>query len=211
MRVILIRHGETESNVHRLLDTAHPGAPLNEIGLAQADALVDVLAYEPISAVFSSDITRAVQTASPLSSARGHDPVRLVGLREIQAGEDEMQPIPSRYRGTNRYLDTIANWLDGDGAATIPGGDTRESFFSRYDDAMLAIHATGHHCVAVISHGAAIRTWCGIRVRNISTTFAAQSRLDNTNYLVLDGSPASGWLLESWGEAGPDGVSDSGP
>lgn len=205
MRVVLIRHGETESNVQRLLDTAHPGAPLNGIGLAQADALVEALAHEPIDAVFSSDITRAMQTALPLALARGFEPARLPGLREIQAGEEEMKPI------SDRYLNMIVNWLAGDGSATIPGADTYDSFFARYDESILSAYRAGHRCVAMVSHGAAIRTWCGRRARNISATFATQSRLDNTNYLILDGTPAGGWLLESWGEAGPDGVSDSGP
>ena len=44
MRLLLIRHGQTEANVNRQLDTAHPGLPLNERGLSQAEALVASLA-----------------------------------------------------------------------------------------------------------------------------------------------------------------------
>ena len=42
MRLILIRHGETQSNVDRLLDTAHPGAPLTATGLQQAHAVMSL-------------------------------------------------------------------------------------------------------------------------------------------------------------------------
>ncbi|POC80683.1 histidine phosphatase family protein, partial [Vibrio vulnificus] len=43
MRLILIRHGQTESNVHRLLDTAMPGPGLTELGQQQAAGLVSAL------------------------------------------------------------------------------------------------------------------------------------------------------------------------
>jgi len=56
VRLILIRHGQTQSNVDHLLDTGHPGAPLTEEGLEQAATLVDRLASEPIEAVYSSDL-----------------------------------------------------------------------------------------------------------------------------------------------------------
>ena len=55
MRLLLIRHGRTASNVTRLLDTAPPGAPLDDVGLDQARALADTLADEPIEAVYASD------------------------------------------------------------------------------------------------------------------------------------------------------------
>ena len=71
MHLLLVRHGRTAANVDLLLDTAHPGSPLDAQGQAQAGALVDRLAGEPIEAIFSSDHTRARQTAAPLAAARG--------------------------------------------------------------------------------------------------------------------------------------------
>jgi len=43
MRLILIRHGQTVSNVGGLLDTAHPGADLTPLGRQQAGSLVTTL------------------------------------------------------------------------------------------------------------------------------------------------------------------------
>lgn len=206
MRLVLIRHGQTESNVRHLLDTAHPGAPLDDIGREQAENLVHSLAAEQIHAVFSSTITRAVQTATPLARALGVDVQQLPGLMEIQAGEEEMAPIEGSH-----YLTMVGNWLLGDRTATMTGADTCDSFFSRYDDAIGQIASAGHACVAVVSHGAAIRTWAGRRVGNISPSAAAHTRLDNTTFLVLEGDPETGWMLESWGEAGPERLTDPQP
>ena len=38
MRLILVRHGQTPSNIERLLDTGAPGPGLTELGLAQSGA-----------------------------------------------------------------------------------------------------------------------------------------------------------------------------
>ena len=63
MRLILVRHGQTTSNVDRLLDTGFPGAPLTEHGHGQAASLVDRLSHEHLDAIHSSDLIRAKQTA----------------------------------------------------------------------------------------------------------------------------------------------------
>ena len=42
MRLLLVRHGQTMSNVDRVLDTKVPGAPLTEEGRAQASAFAAV-------------------------------------------------------------------------------------------------------------------------------------------------------------------------
>lgn len=74
--LLLVRHGETQWNVeHRLQGQALPGPPLNPLGQAQAQAVARALAEPPnlqqqqqlrdrtVSAVYCSDLLRAVQTA----------------------------------------------------------------------------------------------------------------------------------------------------
>ncbi|HSO70435.1 MAG TPA: histidine phosphatase family protein, partial [Arachnia sp.] len=99
MRLILIRHGETESNVNRQLDTAYPGAPLNENGLTQAQALVEAIAHEQIEALYASTLTRAQQTATPLAQARELELIITDGIQEIAAGVEEMNTDWSMYVG----------------------------------------------------------------------------------------------------------------
>jgi probable phosphoglycerate mutase len=65
-RLCLVRHGETAWNAeHRVqgqLDVA-----LNATGLAQARAVADALAREEFAAIYSSDLSRAMQTAQPVA------------------------------------------------------------------------------------------------------------------------------------------------
>ena len=75
MRLYLVRHGRTPSNVARLLDTAVPGADLDAVGLAQADTLVERLAGHRVDAVYASDLVPDTATftteAVPAGDQRG--------------------------------------------------------------------------------------------------------------------------------------------
>lgn len=191
MRLILIRHGETPSNVAGALDTAAPGAPLTPLGHRQASAIPPVLTIEPITAVYASPLVRTQLTAAPLAAARGIDVVVRDGLEEIDAGHLEMKTDAAAVAS---YADTVTAWIAGDLGAAMPGGADGHDFFGRYDAAVGAI--TGDHAddatVVAFSHGAAIRT------------FAArhggpqEARLLNTGAVVLEGSPYRGWVVTRW-------------
>nr|WP_284288846.1 histidine phosphatase family protein [Angustibacter aerolatus] len=100
MRLILVRHGQTPSNVQRLLDTAVPGADLTDLGRQQAERVPTGLADEPVEAVYASTLVRTQQTAGPLAAALGLDVQVRDGLREITAGDLE----PARRRGVGAHL-----------------------------------------------------------------------------------------------------------
>ena len=188
MRLILVRHGRTTSNVGLVLDTAVPGADLDAAGRAQAEALVERLAAFPVEAIFTSDLVRTQQTAAPFARARALEFTVLPGLREIPAGEDEMSPDATRYIGT------LIKWHSGDLAARIPGGEDAAEFFARYDAAIAEVAAGGHRVAMVVSHGAALRTWATARVPGFAEALG-KGHLDNTGIIIVDGTPEAGWQL----------------
>ncbi len=65
-KLFLIRHGQSAGNADGRFG-GHGPTPLSELGLRQAELTADALAREGITAIFSSDLHRAVQTAEPLS------------------------------------------------------------------------------------------------------------------------------------------------
>src|ERR687891_2945889 len=87
-RIILARHGETDWNLERRWQ-GHSDRPLNETGRAQAEALAEQLAGEPIAAIYSSDLMRAHETARIVASRLGRDVVAVPGLRERRFGSWE--------------------------------------------------------------------------------------------------------------------------
>ena len=64
-RLYLIRHGQSAGNAEGRFG-GHGPTPLSELGKEQAEKTAKVLAKEGISAIYSSDLLRAVQTAEPL-------------------------------------------------------------------------------------------------------------------------------------------------
>lgn len=194
MRLYLVRHGRTPSNVDRLLDTAVPGAELDEVGRRQAEALVVRLAGRPVEAVYASDLTRTQQTVAPLAAERTLDVTVLGGLREIQAGEDEMSP------DWRRYVDVLEAW-GHDLSASVPGGEDAHAFLDRFDGAVATIAGAGHDTALAASHGAALRMWVAFRATGIDVEELIAKRLGNTAIITLDGDPASGWTFVDWEEA----------
>jgi probable phosphoglycerate mutase len=193
VRLLLIRHAETTANAERLLDTAPPGTDLSERGRVQAEQLVEALADVPLDAIYVSDLVRTQQTAAPLAAARGLVPLIRPGIREIQAGEYEMAPDDGSW---GAYLAVLYRWADGEPDARIPRGESGIEVLARYD--AVVAEAAEHEAAAIISHGAVIRAWTGARAANVDRAFVADTRLYNTAVIVLDGSPDSGWRVETW-------------
>ena len=69
--VLLIRHGQTTWNVQHRLPGQLPGIELTAAGQEQAERLAEALRVLPLSAIISSPLERAVETARFL--ARGRD------------------------------------------------------------------------------------------------------------------------------------------
>ncbi len=66
-RLIAVRHGETAWNADARIQ-GHRDIPLNAQGLWQARQLAGALAEEPVAAIYSSDLSRAWQTAEAIAA-----------------------------------------------------------------------------------------------------------------------------------------------
>ncbi|MGW3647377.1 histidine phosphatase family protein [Streptomyces sp. NPDC000878] len=210
MRLLLIRHGQTPSNVLYLLDTAVPGAGLTELGERQAAALPEALAGEDIDALYASTLIRTQLTAAPLAGVRGLDVLVRDGIREVAAGDLEMRGDPE---AADLYMTTVFAWAGGETELRMPGGENGVEALGRFDAVVAEAADSGVGTVAMVSHGAAIRMWAAARVDNVDVAFAAEHRLDNTGVVVLEGSPVDGWKAVSWAGAvvAAAGSGESGP
>ncbi|MDH6236804.1 histidine phosphatase family protein [Cryobacterium sp. CG_9.6] len=194
MRLILIRHGQTPANVLGLLDTAHPGPGLTALGITQAQAIPDILRGQSIDAIFASTLVRTQLTAEPLATERGLTVQTMLGVHEIEAGN--LEGLSDR-ASVHTYLETMFAWVQGDRTTAMPGAADGHAFVDRFD-ADIAHIATTAQTAVVVSHGAAIRVWTGMRAGNIEPRFTEHNPLDNTGVVELTGSPEQGWTLVSW-------------
>lgn len=84
-RVCIIRHGETDWNKEGRIQ-GQIDIPLNETGRAQALAMAYNSAHFQFSAVFSSDLARAMETAKALAQRENLEITALQQLRERHYG-----------------------------------------------------------------------------------------------------------------------------
>ncbi len=205
MRLVLIRHGQTPSNVLGLLDTVPPGPGLTELGLGQAAAVPETVAGEPIELIYASTAARAQLTAAPLAAARGLEIRVRDGLREIAAGGWEMLGDDESVHG---YLRLIGGWMAGrlDERSPGPNGESGREVVERFDEVIAEIAATGAAGAAVVAHGAVNRLWASLRAENLDDEFGATHALRNTGIVVLSGDLSRGWTAVSWTGSELDGL-----
>ena len=193
MRLILARHGRTEGNVIRALDSRPPGMPLDDVGRAQAEDLARRLAAKPVAAVYASRATRAQQTAAPVAAAQDLPVVVLDGVQEADCGELEGATDPASHE---RFQDVYEAWLNDEFDARLPGGESALDVRARFVAAVESVAAA--EPVVVVSHGAAIRLGVGALLGE-----GAETRyVPNAGLVVLTGAPGR-WTLEHWDGAEP--------
>lgn len=101
--VLLIRHGQSEGNAARRFG-GHTATPLSPRGRRQAQATARALQAEELTAIYSSDLARAVETAQPVANLTGLAVNATTAFRERSVGvmegltfEDAAQQHPEQY------------------------------------------------------------------------------------------------------------------
>ncbi len=90
--LLLVRHGQSEDAVEGedfARSGGHADPPLSALGREQAERVGARLAAEHVDALYVTSLRRTAETAAPLASATGLEPVVEHDLREIYLGEWE--------------------------------------------------------------------------------------------------------------------------
>lgn len=155
--IYLVRHGETEWNVKRLIQ-GHSDSPLTEIGINQAKAVAKDLKNIKFDMVFSSDSLRAKKTAELIIAEQKLAVETTKLLRERYFGELEGKPndaLNAFQKVFEKMKDEeISKFRHVDGSETDEEITTRLITFLRE----LAITHPGKIALAV-THGAVIRAF----------------------------------------------------
>ncbi|MBF6135973.1 histidine phosphatase family protein [Nocardia otitidiscaviarum] len=202
-KLILVRHGETEGNVAKILDTKVPGLPLTERGVAQAKTFGSTLTVPP-RRLFSSEALRARQTGGYIEEATGVGLEVLADLQEVQLGELEGSNSPAAHL---IFQGIYHKWHAGDLSARVPGGESGHDVLSRYVPTLEQLRAeyltsTDSTDIVVVSHGAAMRL-VSRELTGVPRLFAANNHLDNTETIELLPTPDGGWTCTRWGRYTP--------
>jgi probable phosphoglycerate mutase len=197
--LVLVRHGasgpRTPGQPFPLLE-GQSDPPLAPEGEAQARALAERLAGEPLAGVFVSPLRRTAQTAAPLAARTGARPVVLGDLREVHVGELEGGEFRIRVANGDPLIARL--WAE-ERWDVLPGAEPMESFARRVRAAADAVVATaGPDCAAVVvTHGGVIAELC--RQATGSRAFAFIN-VDNASISRIVVLPDGGWLLRGYND-----------
>lgn len=149
-RLFVARHGEAEYETDLCTDD---GGGLTTLGRRQARELADQLQGERIARVWTSPLSRAVQTAEIAAAALGVDVVVREGLREYGVGS-----LAGTEIGEKEYFEGVfRQWVEGDESARIDGGERIVDVVGRVQGVLQeAADAHPGEAVLVVSHGGAI-------------------------------------------------------
>ncbi|MGC2238811.1 MAG: histidine phosphatase family protein [Pyrinomonadaceae bacterium] len=110
-KLYLVRHGQSAGNAEGRFG-GHSPTPLSELGKKQAEITAKALARENISAIYSSDLYRAVETAQPLADILGIKITKTSAFRERNIGvlegltfDESKEAFPKDYYAlVNRHV-----------------------------------------------------------------------------------------------------------
>jgi broad specificity phosphatase PhoE len=176
--VTLVRHGQSVANqVQRW--QGQGDSPLSELGRQQAELLGRRLAGRSFTRVFSSDLTRAADTARATGLAFELEPM----LREFDVGRWEGL---TREEVAQRYPDEIERLKQGEDVP-LGGGESYGRFALRVDAALSGLLerlAPGDHAL-VVCHGGVIATLLGGVLGLRKTRSWSLARVGNTSVTTL--------------------------
>jgi probable phosphoglycerate mutase len=182
-RIVFWRHGRTAWNAESRFQ-GQTDVPLDETGLAQAERAAQALAALQPTSIISSDLGRALATASALGRRTGLDVVTDEDLRETYAG---IWQGMTRNELEQQFGDQLGQWSAG--ADVRPGGgETRvevaERMVAAVNRALPTVPAGG--TLVVATHGGAARAAIGALVGLPPEHWAALGVMSNCAWSVLD-------------------------
>ena len=155
MRLLLVRHGETEGNVSRTLQGADD--PLTERGRRQARELAAHLSgRDDVAALYASPYRRAFETARAIGEALGLEPEPRAALAELDVGD----AAGYRFEAWVEEFPEEAERFRTEGVDySWPGGESGRDLAARTEeeiDRILRAHGGEDEAVVVVSHGGAL-------------------------------------------------------
>ena len=167
-KLILIRHGQTDSNVKKRY-RGFRDVDINATGKMQARRLAKRLAREKIHKVYASDRRRAIDTAR--IALKDFKVETVPALREMHFGIFEGLTFNEIMR---RYPRDYKKWLNDPFRVVIPKGESLGQARKRVTGALKEIiRRHPNKTIAVVSHGGAISLFLTSVFKSPAATFSA--------------------------------------
>jgi len=194
-QIYLVRHGQTISNTLGRIQ-GHSDSPLSERGKEQVSMLAKRLCDTAITAIYSSDLGRALATAKILGQTLGK-PVQQDGrLREVSFGKVEgltWDEVATKHSSIQRA------WFQHEANARLPGGESREEVTIRAMEMLedLVCDYAGERILAV-THGGVLACIL-IHILQIAKGIRPMCSFDNAALNVIQYKNGQ-WKIKTWND-----------
>lgn len=188
MRVILVRHGETEHNKEDSI-TGQMDISLNQVGIKQAEKAAERLENEDFTDAYSSDLERTYETTKIIAEKHGLHPERYKEFRERGFGEYEGKP-KDNWREVVRNHDGERHHLSPEEGESLK--EVGERFVGKLDE--LQTEHSEDDKILVGGHGVALKATL---MEILGLTGDDYNKLDqnNTGLTELEYSEKNGWKI----------------
>jgi probable phosphoglycerate mutase len=198
--IVLVRHGESNVTVNRVVGGYRSCSGLSELGRRQVDRLRERLATTlelTADVLISSNFARAIETAEAIAPAVGSPAI------DIDPGFGEHDPGPDidgmTFQGYVERFGT-PDWTDPD-VEVFPGGETVAAFHARVGAALastLEVHRG--KSIVVACHGGVVDATFRHLLRTASTGSFELHTL-NTSLTEFTSAPSGEWRLKRYNDA----------
>ncbi len=197
--LIVVRHGETVWN-HEQRFQGHGDSPLTERGRSDVRSLGKRLKAFGFDQLISSDLGRAMETATLIAEQTGHDIITDPRLRERHYGVMEGLTFAEIKA---RHTQPLKKLMAGDPDAVIPGGESHRQLYERNLDFVQQYLAenTGSTALLVV-HGGVLDSFVRLITQlplkhpRCFTAVNASLNIFSHGHFFRD----SRWVIETWGD-----------
>ena len=224
----IVRHGQRMPPFNEVVTPSpdHPGPPLSDLGVQQAQDVANQLHSElgdHVAGIFSGQAIRDMDTAAPFATLEQMTPQLLPGLNEIDSGLYAGAPLNS-FDGFLYEVTPLLWTLFGLVLVPIPGSVEDPNGIvmnENFTDAVNAMYSAamanpvvsddGQITDVAFNNEADAAAWVTLNVKNPDIAFLlpltiqtmisgndGYPLLPNTGIIQIEGNPTDGWTLVSW-------------
>ena len=197
MKLYFVRHGESEANTQQVISNRERPFRLTPVGKQQVNTLAEKLKDVPFTAIFSSPVRRARETADILSGSL-HLPYQVIeALREYDCGILEEKSDEASWR---LHREIAEDWTVNHNYPRRPdGGECFLDIQNRFLPFIESLkHGDDEH-VLLIGHGGLFQLMLPLVLSNIDNDFVSSHGIGHTECVIAE-YLSNEFVCRQWGD-----------
>jgi len=199
MKLYFVRHGESEANTQHVISNRASHFGLTELGRGQAQTLAEKLRDIPITAIFSSPVLRAKETADIVSRSF-YLPYQVTeALREYDCGYLEGRSDEESWKQHRKYYE---DWTVHHNYSSKPtAGESFIDIQNRFLPFIESLKHRNDEHILLIGHGGTFHLMLPLVLKKIDNDFISSHSISHTECITAE-LLSDGYVCRQWGDIG---------